>query len=172
MIKRVKIAFTGPESSGKSTLAKLIAETFSGDYVEEYAREYLNSKSSYVQADLDEIARVQQEKWVQNRNLLVADTEMTVLKIWSEYRFNSCSEFIKKGYLNQGFDHYFLCKPDIPWEYDPLRENPTSRDELFELYHHALISMNRQFTILTGNLKTRMEICKNVLASMSVFPNP
>ncbi len=171
MTKQLKIAFTGPESSGKSTIAKLIAETCNGIYVEEYAREYLLSKNSYEQIDLDEIARVQYKKWLVNGTLLVADTEMTVLKIWSEYRFKSCSKGIKKAYQNQEFDHYFLCKPDIPWEYDPLRENPTNRDELFELYHRELIRMNRSFTILNGDLKTRLVVCKNLIESMSVHSN-
>jgi len=67
-------------------------------------------------------------------DLLIADTELTVIKIWSEYKYNSCSEFILNSYENQAFDHYFLCKPDIPWEPDPLRENENERDELFQLY--------------------------------------
>ena len=54
----LKIAFTGPESSGKSTTSKALAEFLNGIWIEEYAREYLQSVSSYQQVDLDEIARV------------------------------------------------------------------------------------------------------------------
>ncbi len=140
-------------------------------WIEEYAREYLQMKRSYVQADLDEIAEVQQEKWNVKGNLLVADTEMTVMKIWSEYQFNACSEFILNVYLNQEFEHYFLCKPDMPWEYDPLRENPNNRDELFEIYHQELIRMNRSFTVLSGDLKTRIDICKKVLDILIISSN-
>jgi nicotinamide riboside kinase len=163
---KLKIAFTGPESSGKTTISKAFAEEINGVWIEEYAREFLQVKRAYQQVDLDEIARVQQEKWSKSENILIADTEMTVLKIWSEVRFNSCSKYIKEAYHNQLFSHYFLCKPDIPWVEDPLRENPNDRDVLFDLYLNELIKMNRPFTILEGTIETRLTICKNVLNSL------
>ena len=160
---KLKVAFTGPESSGKTTISKSFAELVNGKWVEEYAREYLQSKDTYEQVDLDEIARVQQEKWLVKASILVADNELTVIKIWSEYRYNSCSTFIEKAYQYQHFDHYFLCKPDIPWEFDPLRENPNNRDEIFELYHNELLLMKRPFTVLQGSNEERLKNCVNVL---------
>ncbi len=162
----IKIAFTGPESSGKTTLAKLISETFSGVLIEEYAREYLDQKSSYEQIDLDIIAKKQIENWKVENELIIADTELTVIKVWSEYRYKSCSNFILESYKNQSFDHYFLCKPDIPWEEDPLRENPNNRDELFELYLNELTTMKRHFTIVEGNQKNRLKICKKQISRL------
>jgi nicotinamide riboside kinase len=166
---QLKIAFTGPESSGKTTISRAFAEMVNGIWVEEYARDYLQAKDSYRQIDLDEIARTQKEKWNVEATILVADTEMTVIKIWSEYRYNSCSEFIEKAYQEQHFDHYFLCKPDIPWEYDPLRENPDNRDELFNLYQNELHRTNRSFTVLKGSIDERINSCKIVLKSL--FPS-
>ena len=160
----IKIAFTGPESSGKTTIAKRAAEFFNGICVEEYAREYLMNKLGYEQKDLDLIAKYQLENWNVEGDLIIADTELTVIKIWSEYRYNNCSEFILNAYKNQYFDHYFLCKPDIPWEEDPLRENPNNRDELFELYLNELKLINRPFTILSGSLESRLNTCKQVIS--------
>jgi nicotinamide riboside kinase len=162
----IKIAFTGPESSGKTTLAKLVANTFNTIWIEEYAREYLSVKSTYTQANLDEIARKQMEKWNIESDFLIADTELTVIKVWSEYRFGGCSDFILDAYKNQVFDHYFLCKPDIPWEDDPLRENPDNRDDLFELYSNELLKMQRSFTIVYGNLENRLKICKQAISRL------
>ena len=162
----LKIAFTGPESSGKTTLAKLVAETYKGIWIEEYARKYLSNKSSYDQSDLDIIAQKQIENWKVEGDFIIADTELTVIKVWSEYRFKDCSEFILEAYKNQDFDHYFLCKPDIPWEEDPLRENPDNRDELFELYLNELKALNRSFTIAEGNLDNRLKICKQEVSRL------
>jgi nicotinamide riboside kinase len=159
----LKLAFTGPESSGKTTISILFADLVNGVWVEEYAREYLKSKNRYERIDLDNIAKGQLEKWTTENQILVADSEMTVIKVWSDYRYNGCSNFIELAYRNQEFDHYFLCKPDIPWENDPLRENPTNRDELFELYRIELQTMKRPFTILEGTIEERLNNCKTVL---------
>ena len=40
----IKIVLYGPESTGKSTLAKQLAEYYKTDFVQEYAREYLQKK--------------------------------------------------------------------------------------------------------------------------------
>ena len=162
----MKIAFTGPESCGKSTMAKWCSELIQIPLSEEYAREYLEKKEAYDQKDLDAIANAQLADWENKGSKFVADTEMIVMKIWSEFRFRSLSPFLKKAYQNQQFDHYFLCAPDIPWEPDPLRENSTNRQELFELYKTELSERNHPFTILKGTLKERQKQVEFVLRSI------
>ena len=162
----LRIALTGPESSGKTTIAKLLAEKMNGIFIPEFARQYLQNKSHYFQNDLDEIARGQMKQWQIEEDLLIADTELTVIKIWSEFKYNNCSEFILNSYENQAFDHYFLCEPDIPWEPDPLRENENEREELFELYLAELKQMKRPFTILSENLENRLALCDAVISNL------
>ena len=53
----IKIAITGPESSGKTTLCKSLSEHFETPYITEFSRTYLENKNaSYKQDDLDKIA--------------------------------------------------------------------------------------------------------------------
>ena len=89
-----------------------------------------------INAEIDYIGKKQIQIWdeKQNASLLIADTEFLVLKIWSEEKFKSCSYFIDNNFNKQKFDLYFLCKPDIPWIYDPLRESENQREELFKKY--------------------------------------
>jgi NadR type nicotinamide-nucleotide adenylyltransferase len=157
----IRIAFTGPESSGKTTISKLVASYFNAKWVEEYAREYLLQKNgNYNLEDLDKIASGQIDKWkVENFELVICDTEMTVLKIWSEVKYEKVSKEILKYYTEQHFDHYFLCKPDIPWEEDALRENPYDRHELFERYKNYLKGCKRDFSILEGSIENRVHDC-------------
>ena len=54
----------------------------------------------------------------------------------------------------QKIDHYFLCKPDIPWEPDPLRENPEDRERLFKLYERGLLEIGA-YNVLSGNIEER-----------------
>ena len=166
MKKQIKIAFTGPESSGKTTLAKKIASLYNGIFVEEFARTFLEGKSTYVQEDLDVIAEGQVKMWDLETELLVADTEIAVICIWSLYKYGTISPKIKQLFEQQQFDLLFLCKPDIPWEFDPMRENPENRDELFDLYHSFLIENKQNFVVVEGNEQQRQLI---VVETLSAF---
>ncbi|MCC5922521.1 MAG: ATP-binding protein [Crocinitomicaceae bacterium] len=149
----MRIAFTGPESTGKSTLAAWTAEHFGAEIVTEYARTYLSEKKTpYALSDLQIIAKSQQALWDEKRNekLVFYDTEFLVLKIWAQERFNEVPEIIQAGWLQQKIDHYFLCFPDTKWEFDELRENPNDRERLYQIYKAALIEENYSFTELRG----------------------
>ena len=161
MDKQLKIAFTGPESSGKTTMAELIAEAYSTSFIPEYAREFLKDKITYTLADLDEIAKQQVELCKASKNtLVISDTEMAVMLIWSQEKFKEVSPIIQHLWESQDFDHLFLCAPDIPWEADKLRENPLDRERLFVLYEVVLENSKKPFTILKGTIDQRIIACK------------
>jgi nicotinamide riboside kinase len=153
-----RIAFTGPESSGKTTHAVWLSSFLDLPYIPEYARTYLAEKSTYVQDDLDLMAIKQTELWPNTG--FIADTEMHVFQIWAVVKYAQVSPRITNLLNAQQFDHYFLCAPDIPWEPDPLRENPLNREMLFGLYLEQLEKYGRNFTILTGYLENRQELIK------------
>jgi nicotinamide riboside kinase len=157
-----RIIFTGPESTGKSTLAIQLAHHFSANYQAEYAREFLMQRNGvYEFEDLDCIAAEQEKRWnsFETGNLQICDTDYLVLKIWSSYKFGKVSPFIAQGFANQQCAHYFLCYPDIPWEPDPLRVNEHERHELFQMYLAELEATNCSFTIIKGTFEERVEQC-------------
>jgi NadR type nicotinamide-nucleotide adenylyltransferase len=142
-IETLKITITGPESSGKTTLARQLAQTFDTRWVPEYAREYIDQlERPYRESDLLEIARGQvarEDEYAQkNQALLFCDTSLEVIKIWSEFRFQRCHPWILEQLQKRQPDLYLLCAPDLPWEYDPQRENPDDRDALFDIYREEL----------------------------------
>ena len=152
----VRIAFTGPESSGKTTMSKWLSEHLSFDFVEEYAREYLSQKTDYNREDLNKIA-IEQFRRNQASGNLAIDTEMLVMKLWHEEKYKYCSDLILELLERQKLDFYFLCKPDIPWEVDPLRENPLDRDRLFVKYEETLIEQGFDYVVLKGTFIERQE---------------
>jgi NadR type nicotinamide-nucleotide adenylyltransferase len=161
-----RFAVTGPESSGKTTLAIALAEQYAGTFIPEFARAYLEQKNGiYAREDLDRIAEKQMALWeeISAEKLLFCDTEMLVLKIWSEFKYGTCSTFILEAFRNQQFEHYFLCRPDIDWEEDPLRENPEDREELFERYLSQLKKQQIPFTIVEGTLENRINMCADII---------
>lgn len=164
-----RFAFTGPESSGKSTASLWCSDRLSAQHIEEFARAYLSTSLTYSKADLDYIALEQFKRNMQDGPLVVCDTEMLVMKIWSEEKHKTCSDQIQLLWESQEFDHYFLCKPDIPWEEDPLRENPMDRDRLFAIYENQLKELNLPYSILLGSRDQRQKRMDEVLHNFSLL---
>ena len=159
MLKR--IAITGPESTGKSWLTKKLAAHYNTVWVPEFAREYLEAKdSAYDYDDILSIAYGQRERGDALANiaseLLFYDTEAIVTKIWSEVVFGRVDTWIENEITTNPYDLYLLCYPDIPWEPDPLRENPYNRMELFELYLNELQDKRLDYIVITGKGRVRL----------------
>jgi NadR type nicotinamide-nucleotide adenylyltransferase len=157
----IRIVITGPESSGKSTLARELATHYETVWVAEYAREYidnLNRKYNYV--DILEIAKGQisrENVLAENAHkILFCDTGLLVPKIWCNVKFGKCHSWILDAINNHKYDLYLLCKPDLPWQADPQRENPDDRDELFDLYLNELETQGLPYFIVEGNEGKRL----------------
>jgi len=155
----IKIVTTGPESSGKTTLAKTLAKHYQVPWVPEYSRDYLKKLDRpYQEEDLLQIAQGQvarEDQAAKDRpDLLICDTSLVVIKIWSEYRYGRCHPWILKQIEQRPVDVHLLCIPDIPWEPDPQRENPDDRDELFRLYQQAL--KDKPTVIIRGSRSERL----------------
>jgi len=156
-----KVAITGPESTGKSILTGQLAKYYHAGFAEEYARKYLeNNPQIYVENDLLVIARGQLEALLQaetGNSLVFCDTEMLVMKIWSEYKYGRCHPYILEMLQQQDFDLYLLCDIDLPWEYDPQRENPTLRKFFFDWYETELIRLGFNYRIVNGTGEQRLQ---------------
>lgn len=155
------IAIIGPESTGKTTLAQQLATHFNGALVREYAREFLgNYGHSYREDDLAIIAQKQfdleQQAIASGRSIVVCDTDLLVIKVWSEVRYNRTAPSIDSLIAQQPPRLHLLTLPDLPWEYDPLRENPDDRDGLFDHYQRILTKMDNPFLIVGGMGENRL----------------
>jgi len=154
----IRVAITGPESSGKTTLSVALADYFKVDSIPEFARAFLEqSGGEYNQSDLDVIAKGQLESILSKKNeVIISDTDFMVLEIWSQYKYGNVSAYISELVQKDFFDLHILCSPDIPWEEDPLRENPDNREALFEMYLSSLKNQNKHFIIVSGDQNQRV----------------
>ena len=153
---KLRIAITGPESSGKTTLARALAKRFGTVFTPEFARYYLEQLDRpYGYADLERIARWQL-LWQQRdadraKGLFFCDTDLVVIKVWSDVRFGRTDPWIIQQLEQNPFDLTLLCHPDIPWEDDPLRENPLDRQALLLLYLQELNRFQIPFIEIRGD---------------------
>jgi len=160
------IVITGPESSGKTTLAGQLSNSWKTPLVPEIARDYLKEKIYYQKSDLLKIAKQQHKKeqalLSHSPEKLVCDTDLLVIMIWSEVKYGHCDQWICKTFENNinqqsSTRHYFLCDSKIPWQADPLRENPHDRNELFNLYLKKLKEYDLDHSVVKGNSQERLQ---------------
>ena len=163
-----RIAITGPESTGKSTLAQQLAAHYNALWVPEFARQYIAElNQAYTLTDLVNIARgqlaLQKQTEAQKPEILFADTELLVLKIWSENAFGVCPDWILKELQNQRFDLYLLMDIDLTWEPDPQREHPHLRQYFFDLYKAELERLQFPFQVISGTDDERLQAALEVI---------
>lgn len=163
-----KIAIIGPESTGKSVLTKQLAAHFHTLHVEEYARHYLETHGTdYSLADLWKIAQGQMkaedaainECKTYGKQLLFVDTEMYVIKVWSEFVFNACDNRVLQQIISREYDMFLLCNTDLPWTKDNLREYPDheTRRKLFYHYHDLLVNQQVPWAVVSGLGEKRLQ---------------
>jgi nicotinamide riboside kinase len=169
----LKIAITGPECSGKTTLAIALGKKLEINWIPEFARGYLRKLDQpYNQNDLDIIAEQQQKvvdlvHRLRRQKYLIVDTEMTVMKIWSSEKYQEVSETITSLWQQQDYDLYLLCKPDIPYVADPQRENPNDRDRLYEIYKSELQLKAAHFVEIEGSEDLRIDIALGAISKLN-----
>lgn len=176
-----KIVIIGPESTGKSTLCEQLADHYNTLWCPEYAREYLlEHGKKYTYDDLLTIAKGQIElenKYESMVNIkssisnssdlpfathyspLFIDTDMYVMKVWSEFVFGKCHQYILDRIAERKYDLYLLCNTDLPWVKDELREYPDlkTRQKLFYVYKGIMENQSTPWAEVKGNNEKRLQ---------------
>jgi len=172
---RIKIVFYGPESTGKSTLAKALADYFDAVYVEEYARVYAENKAQnnlqLTKADVLPIAIGQmtaENKQSKGTNkLLICDTDLLETMVYSEYYYDGfCPDDVKLYAYENSYDLYFLTYIDVAWEADSIRDQPHHRTQLFNRFEKALIDSKKPYVLVKGEFEDRLDLCKTKIKNL------
>lgn len=170
-----KIVVIGPESTGKSTLCKQLAQHYETAWCPEFAREYLlTNGTNYEFDDLLTIARGQlalEDEYTARLEAnslpmleagghlpLFIDTDMYVMKVWCEFVFNKCHRFILDEILTRQYDLYLLCNVDLPWVQDELREYPDlhTRKKLYSIYKDIMVNQPVPWVDISGDYEERL----------------
>lgn len=168
----LRICVIGPESTGKSSLSEFLAGRFNTVWVPEFAREYIgNLQRPYEQSDLLAIARGQvkseEARIPQASGMVFMDTNLLVLKVWSEHRYACVDEEIMRLHNSRRYDLYLLTDVDLPWSEDPQREHPHLRAHFMAIYRSLIGSTGVPFHIISGSGVERSSSALNAIDSFS-----
>ncbi|WP_163717935.1 AAA family ATPase [Mangrovibacterium lignilyticum] len=166
------IVLTGPESTAKSTLSKQLANHFGGRDFPEFARNYLSGKTGeYGYEDVEAITRGQlaqyDEAMADKAEYQFFDTWLIVTKVWFDWVYKRQPLWLEPAITDHPVNLYLLCKPDIPWEPDPLRENGGEvRSKLYDIYKQEFQKRNLSFLEIGGEGDDRL---KNAIDAINNF---
>lgn len=167
----IRIALIGPESTSKSTLSEELAAHYHTGWIPEYSRTYL--KKLNRQYTLEDVVHIAKEQFRQEKEALTTanrflfiDTELIVAKVWCEDVFHTCPPWIGETLLKHPYDLYLLTYPDLPWEEDPVRENPHRRIFFYDWYERELKKINATYTAINGSGEIRLQ---NAIAAVEKF---
>ncbi|MCX7547039.1 ATP-binding protein [Xanthomarina sp. F1114] len=162
----IKVVLFGPESTGKTVLAKHLASHYKTLWVPEYSRKYAEEKAKnnevLTKSDVLPIAKgqmaLENDRAKRVEKLLICDTNLLETKVYSQAYYNGYFPKVLDKYVVENKYHlYFLTNIDIPWESDGIRDKPNDRENMFKAFQTALIENNLPYVLLQGSLSNRME---------------
>ena len=170
-----RVCLFGPESTGKTTLARQLADHFGTVAVPEYARTLIEARGAELDAsDVSRIARGQiasETALARNaRGVLFCDTDVLATTIWADVLYGSCPEWVQNEANRRTYDLYLLLKADVPWVGDPARCMPDNRHGFSDLCRQALEVRGRRFVTIQGNWYERFRAAVTAVEALIQSP--
>ncbi len=169
----IKIAIVGPESTGKSTLSKQLADYYQTVWVPEYARYYCAALKTLCTLQDEEniffgqLALEAAMETVAKNNILICDTTFITVKIWSDYQLGKTPQVVLDTLKTHPYHFYLLMDIDLPWEPDPLRDFENLSEHFMQVWHQELQALNANYNVVGG----KEDRLINAITTINAFLN-
>lgn len=172
-----RVCVTGPESTGKTTLAQQLAEFAQTEWVPEASRIYAERNArELTAADVAPIARehialadaAEARVRAAGGTLLVLDTDLLSTAVYARHYYRTVPAWVERVERARRADLYLLCDIDVPWIPDGVRDRPANREEMYALFHGALLRRHAPFVVVRGDWDERWSIAREALAPFTV----
>ncbi|HNV28340.1 MAG TPA: AAA family ATPase [Cyclobacteriaceae bacterium] len=159
-----KICFYGPESTGKSVMAKQLAAYYQTEFVPEVAREIVSSNEFTIN-EIIKIGYAQTERIIDKaktaNKILFCDTDLITTQIYCRHYLGEVPDVLYELEKKITYDQYFLFDIDVPWVGDGMRDLGDSRQVMFEIFKQELEIRNISYLLVKGDYKERERFLKS-----------
>jgi NadR type nicotinamide-nucleotide adenylyltransferase len=158
--KLIRVVLTGSESTGKSVLARELADHYGATLAPEFAREFASKLGRDIDyGDTEEIAHgqiaLEDEHMRRAEGLLIQDTDLLSTAVYSDHYFGQCVQWIQNTARARRPDLYLLLEIDVPWIPDDVRDRGTRRDEMQQLFRNAVTQSGAPYVTVEGTWEER-----------------
>lgn len=157
------VTITGPESTGKSTLATQLSAQPGAWLVPDVSRAYVGAlQRPYTAADVlhiaAEIIAAEDRAWRSGANLIISDNDLLNIKIWLRYYQWEVPAWLQQQIVQRHSALYLLCATDLPWVPDPQRQNEHDRLQLYAAFEQELQALSAPYRVVQGTGAGRLQM--------------
>jgi NadR type nicotinamide-nucleotide adenylyltransferase len=161
-VRPFRVVVTGSECTGKTTLARALAQRLGAPWVPEHCRAYQDAKGGPLEeSDVEPIARGQlaeaEAAEAPGADVLVFDTDLVSTAVYARHYYGACPAWVEEAARQRRADLYLLCAPDLAWEPDGQRDRGERREEMHRLFERELEALGAPTALVEGEGRAREE---------------
>ena len=166
--KLIRVVLTGSESTGKSVLARQLADHYGAELAPEFVREFaLALGRDILVEDTEEIARgqiaLEDQHISRAKGLLIQDTDLLSTTVYSDHYYNYCADWIRHAARERRPDLYLMLDIDVPWIPDGVRDREKNREEIQRLFHDAVAASGSPYVEISGTWEQRTKLARSAI---------
>lgn len=171
-----RVVLIGSESTGKTTLARQLAEHFRVSWVPEFVRAYADKKGAPLEfSDHGPIARGQiglEDEYrtraaEHDEHLLIQDTDLLSTAVYCAHYYGECPRWIRDAARERRPDLYLLLDIDLPWTPDAQRDRGHMRPEMQALFRDAVARSGVAFVEIHGDTEQRFASARAAVQALA-----
>lgn len=173
----VRVVLIGSESTGKTTLARQLAEALTAAWVPEYSRAYALERGALPlgAADVESIARGQiaQEDAalaLARARVMILDTDLISTTVYAEHYYGPCPAWVLQAARDRLADLYLVCDIDLPWIADDVRDQPGAREIIQSRMKARLAEFGARFAEVNGVGSARLQRALAIIQTVVESP--